>query len=374
MAESTNNPFEPGGTSIFDANSPKIITNNTNNTNINIKNPFDANSPKITTNNNSTNNQTNPNKSVKGLIRGKILRYPEKPISKMDDYLLITSLEYYPPGIGSKSNDVFIDFRSGDETNRSLADKDAQGNYYRKELDNVILPIPRAISDGQSASWGTDALSPMMAGAMAAGKSVVEGQDIPNGLAGAKNQIDDLLKSSTGQEGVKTAALAMAAKALTGNDENSVNNLVSRATGKIINPNVELLFNGVTLRSGFNFQFDLIPRNTTEGENIKQIIRLFKKSMLPSKNSGIGAKGFFIKGPKVFSLRFMRGKEDHPFLNKFKICALTNMSVDYSGSGQYASYWDATPVHMVMNLQFQELSPIYSEDYDGPFGEGGVGY
>ena len=40
------------------------------------------------------------------------------------------------------------------------------------------------------------------------------------------------------------------------------------------------------------------------------------------------------------------------------------MSVDYSGSGTYASYHDATPVHMVLNLQFQELSPIYAEDYD----------
>jgi hypothetical protein len=39
------------------------------------------------------------------------------------------------------------------------------------------------------------------------------------------------------------------------------------------------------------------------------------------------------------------------------------MSVNYTGSGTYATYSDATPVHMVMTLTFQELTPIYREDY-----------
>ena len=119
----------------------------------------------------------------------------------------------------------------------------------------------------------------------------------------------------------------------------------------------------------------MMPRSSTEGQNIRKIIRGFKKNMVPSKGAGTNAaSGFFVKSPKVFLLRFMQGDRDHPFLNKFKVCALTNMSVDYSGSGQYASYTDSTPVHMVMNLQFQELSPIYSEDYDSPAAQGGVGY
>ena len=158
---------------------------------------------------------------------------------------------------------------------------------------------------------------------------------------------------------MSTAAIALGMNALTGGD-GDINNLVSRATGNIINPNVELLFNGVQLRGGFNFVYDLIPRNQTESESIKNIIRTFKQQMLPNKRS----TGFFIKAPNVFRLKYMRGGKVHPFLNLFKICALTNMSVDYSGSGTYSSYHDATPVHMVLNLQFQELSPIYREDYD----------
>jgi hypothetical protein len=46
------------------------------------------------------------------------------------------------------------------------------------------------------------------------------------------------------------------------------------------------------------------------------------------------------------------------------------MGVNYTGSGTYATYSDATPVHMIMTLAFQELTPIYNEDYvdkDGEF-------
>ena len=61
-------------------------------------------------------------------------------------------------------------------------------------------------------------------------------------------------------------------------------------------------------------------------------------------------------------------------LNKFKICALTNVGINYTGSGQYASYNDSmgTPVHMQLSLNFTELEPIYREDYDQY--QGGSGF
>jgi hypothetical protein len=68
----------------------------------------------------------------------------------------------------------------------------------------------------------------------------------------------------------------------------------------------------------------------------------------------------------------MSGANPHPFLNKFKICALKGMSVNYTGSGTYATYADATPVHMIMTLNFQELTPIFAEDYKNS--DEGVGY
>ena len=74
----------------------------------------------------------------------------------------------------------------------------------------------------------------------------------------------------------------------------------------------------------------------------------------------------------------MKGGSDHPFLHKFKQCFLTDMSVNYTGEGTYATYGGlpkdggGTPVSMVMDLGFKELEPIYAGDYTDDLG--GVGY
>ena len=100
---------------------------------------------------------------------------------------------------------------------------------------------------------------------------------------------------------------------------------------------------------------------------IKDIILFFKKESATQKGStSEGAAGLFLKSPSVFKLQYMSGGKSHPFLHQFKMCALNAMSVNYTGSGTYATYSDATPVHMQMALSFQELTPIYREDYSNP--------
>ena len=282
---------------------------------------------------------------------GAPLRYPFKRIGADDDYMRFDVLEYKAPGVEGLSSGGGFDLRSTE---------DAFGSGTNTLLRSIILPLPKAISDGQGASWGDSSINALAAAGASAANAVTDGIKTP--LEATKEFVEKFgqeLGDKGTRESLSTAAIALGMNALTGGD-GDINNLVSRATGNIINPNVELLFNGVQLRGGFNFIYDLIPRNQTESESIKNIIRTFKQQMLPNKRS----TGFFIKAPNVFRLKYMRGGKVHPFLNLFKICALTNMSVDYSGSGTYASYHDATPVHMVLNLQFQELSPIYAEDYD----------
>ena len=150
----------------------------------------------------------------------------------------------------------------------------------------------------------------------------------------------------------------------------SVETILSRSTGQVLNPNLELLFNGVTLRN-FDFSFDFAPRSAEEGEEVKQIIRLFKQHMSAKSKANFGS-GLFIASPDIFQLTFKSGSSDHPFLFKFKPTALLGMSVDYNASGQYSTYKDGTPVHMSMVLRFKELNPIYAENYDEV--RTGVGY
>ena len=150
----------------------------------------------------------------------------------------------------------------------------------------------------------------------------------------------------------------------------SLDQVLARSQGKIFNPNMELLFDGVKLRS-FNFSFKLTPRDKNESTQIKYIIRSLKKNMAAKT---VEQGNLFLKTPNVFELSYMRGNVLHPFLNKFKQAALTDIKVNYTAENVYATYDDSTPISMILDLSFQEIQPIYEGDYDNEEGKIGVGY
>ena len=157
-----------------------------------------------------------------------------------------------------------------------------------------------------------------------------------------------------------------------GNNLNT-NSVLGRSQGTILNSNLELLFNGVNLRS-FPFSINFSPRNAQESQMVKYIIRAFKSSMAAKKRTEKpGQGGAFLGAPDIFSLEYRYKNTTHPFLNSFKHCALTGMTVNYTQSGTYATYHDGTPVNLRMNLTFKELNPIYQEDYMGLETNDGLG-
>ena len=285
-------------------------------------------------------------------------RYPLKNIDKSDDFLKIQSFEYVPPGLNLSLNT----FAQG-----SSDDKVESGEYGPKKIrGTVILPIPENIQDSNQVSWGGGEMGPIqtittgIAMKGISGKNVVE--QTAEATTTAFNKLISAARTGTTQSMVQTFFATKATEALIGVGDFNQN--LSRDTGSVFNSNIELLFSGVSLRAGFSFDFNMIPRSKKESDQIKDIIRFFKSEMAAKKGAETGAAaGLFIKSPSVFKLQYMSGGKSHPFLNQFKICALTNMSVNYTGSGTYATYSDATPVHMVMTLAFQELTPIYNEDY-----------
>jgi len=175
-------------------------------------------------------------------------------------------------------------------------------------------------------------------------------------------------------QGAVRAALSGAALGALGSNV-SARSVISRSTGQILNNNLELLFQGVNLRS-FPFSITFSPRSPGESTMVKDIIRNLKQSMAP-KTGDLAAgsnTGIFLKSPDVFQLRYLKDGHDHPFLNTFKLAALTGMTVNYTNAGTYTSYEDGTPVNIRMNLTFKELNPIYAEDYISESSGPGVGY
>lgn len=285
-------------------------------------------------------------------------RYPIKNINASDDFLKIESYKYEPPGLNLGDTGSFAQ-RSSDDV----------GYGKPTGRGTVILPMPQTIQDSNGASWGAGNMDPLQTATMGAAAKIIGNG---NPIETTKNAITNLISKSSGasqtangQNAVQTFFATKATEALTGNGD--FNQSLSRQTGAVLNSNTELLFNGVAPPRAFSFSFDLVPRSEAESKVIKEIILFFKKESATQKGGETGgAAGLFLKSPSVFKLQYMSGGKSHPFLHQFKMCALNAMSVNYTGSGTYATYSDATPVHMQMTLSFQELTPIYREDYSNP--------
>jgi len=322
-----------------------------------------------------------------------ILRYPYEALSSATDYLQMDILEYVPVAKNSQNTNGTGSLISGpgsrrNSLNNRVGYRSIGGltNRVLKDGGTILLQIPSQVQDGNSASYGDSRMNGLVAAAAQGATDIMSGiklddlggsiQEVGTKLAETKN---NALQGAGGVDGIKDITTkfltSKAVGALGGNV--SVNQLLARQSGEIFNPNMELLFNGPTLRS-FRFSFKMTPRSSAEAEQVKLIIRSFKRNMAPKTAAAANKSGsrgnFFLKSPNIFELRYRSGNQDHPFLHKFKQCFLTDVSVNYTGEGVYATYEDATPVSMILDLSFKELEPVYDVDYDSEQGQGGVGY
>ena len=76
------------------------------------------------------------------------------------------------------------------------------------------------------------------------------------------------------------------------------------------------------------------------------------------------ASYLFLKSPFTFRLQYLHRSSPHPFLNRFKECALQNLTINYAPEGQYATYGDGVPTAYEMQMQFTELEPVFNDDYE----------
>jgi len=281
------------------------------------------------------------------------LRYPNDMLDKETDYFHVQVLTYGRGNglTGGPSTDV-----------SNVSDVKSV----------ILLPMPSNIQDANAVSWGEDKMNSITAGAVTGTYNLMSNTNVGEVLKGNFDQVTDAF--NTGLKGtgldasgaVKLITQQLAAEAVNVFGGNvSIDQILARQSGQIFNPNLELLFNGVTLRD-FRFSFKMTPRDDKERDSVIKIIRTFKKYMA-AKKQGEGGK-LYLNTPNVFRLAYMKGGKRHPFLHRFKDCALKGVSVNYTGENVYATYVDGTPISIILDLNFQELTPIYNEEY----GEGDV--
>ena len=294
------------------------------------------------------------NKGISGT-----LYYPKDLASSNQDKIKFDILKYNPRGLQSGT----FGKEFGGES-RQLANRDAN----RGALATIWLPIPGGISDTNTAGWGDDKMNAFqLLEADIALKSITEG--LGKGAAVLGRAADSAGDPGTNEELRTALTNKFASLALQG--ENST--ILSRTTGQVLNPNLELLFTGPELRS-FSFTFKMSARGKPEADEIIKIIRTFKQSMSPQKSQS----QLFAKAPNTFRIQyFQAGNKEHTRIGKIKECALVSMTTNYTPEGQYATYYDGTMVSYEIQMQFKELEPIFNDEYgalDGANGSTHIGF
>ena len=261
--------------------------------------------------------------------------YPEslRQRNNAQDTLQITMIEYVPSG--------FDDSLAGVGNRNEIPGKS------KERAETVILPIPGGIRAENSTDWNSNEMTALDA-AKAQFLTTTGNEGVEAAIGGLKDKFD---KANMGQ--LKTALISALASGA-----GSAIPVLARTSGQIFNPNMELLFSGPAIRN-FSFDFQFAPRNDKEAKTVLQIIRFFKQGMAPIRSEG----KLFLKTPNVFELKYTHKGGEHKGLNKFKECALTNCTVDYTPDGNYSTFEDGIMTSYQMSLAFQELEPIYSDDY-----------
>ena len=276
---------------------------------------------------------------------GIVLRYPLSESRQVRyDYLQVAAYEHKP----NKFSDSGAGFRDADE------------RIGTSKGPRVFLPMQPGISESNNVGWGKGEANALdIAGFKTAQGAITRfGEGTAKDLGGAAKatmeQGINELKNLAGGVTTNDIASYFAGQAI-GNQ-----GLFTRGTGKVLNPNLELLFETPTLRT-FNYTFQFTPREEREALEVKEIIKFFKKNMAAKREKS----NLFLKTPNVFKLKYIfKNGDQHPFLNKIKMCALQNFTIDYTPAGSYMTYDDGSMTSYNVSLSFGELNPIYDTDFD----------
>jgi len=292
------------------------------------------------------------------------LRFPVDKVEDYDDYMQFTVYKYQPPFRKAKC----IGESGGSIYGSRYADYDTTGfgggELEQSEFKKVILYMPEDIRDAHTRGWGEKGVGNIeRAGLRAAGQAIDTMPNLLSNLdsANAKAAIQGMAPRDAAQQG-KALAKALGIRAAAGATGVDANIITGGLLGQVINPNLEVLFDGIGLRS-FDFNWTLVPRNSRESKVIKEIIWQFKKASAPSME----ADGWFMKVPYVFKIQYKQGSKDNHWLNKIKACALQSIGVSYTAAGSYSTMEDGSPTAVNLSLSFKELKQVISEDFGDSF-------
>ena len=165
--------------------------------------------------------------------------------------------------------------------------------------------------------------------------------------------------------------------------------------GSVLNPNVETLYESPQQRE-FSMTYKLVPRNETEANIIKDIVKTFRYAAAPGwgdrtehggwsvnnrgKDGDMTAKKTKLKGegmgevsenfitvPWLCQFVFQTGSKPNENLPIIKPCAIKKVGVNYTPDGTYATYGDGSMLSTEITLTFLETKLIFKQDIENGY-------
>ena len=220
--------------------------------------------------------------------------------------------------------------------------------------DSIAIYLPPNVKDATSVGYNNAEMG--VIGAAAAGSAGVVDALRKGDLSGLASTLGTAAKDL-----LATAGLGLGSEflgTLAGVDPEGLKGFAKKAFGQASNPYMEVLFEGVEMRT-FTYNFTFSPRNKEETEDVKKIISMFRFHMMPELNGGSSA---FMTLPSTFDIHYMYQvtpdeSNENNYYTKIATCVLKGCDVDYTPNG-VKSFASGAPTQITMSLSFQETEML----------------
>ena len=295
-----------------------------------------------------------------GGVDGNTKKWPKDALEAKTDYVFFQFGKFVPP--------FSSDAQTGTTTRRQGYNASVDKMKVDTNLPTIMLPIPQDLGHETQQAWQGKAFTGLGRSAI----SAMAGGDFNM----IKNKAGDFTGNIKSIQDSLTSGLLNMLPGVGGNLD--VSDISGATRGVVLNPNAELLYDGPEMRE-IGMSFKMVPKNPSEAEDIREIVRTFRKAALPqwggteddgdfgTINDDESQRENFIRVPRLCKFTFMKGSKPHEWVTQFKPCAISNVTVNYTPDGTFATYFDGSPVATELRLNFQETKLIFADEVAAGF-------
>ena len=234
----------------------------------------------------------------------------------------------------------------------------------------VSLPLPQDLSEQHSVR-----INPQDTGLL--GMFTDQIKSIITGVQGKETRSSaDLAEDSMGimYAGAKNAVNRNIGLNVLGINGEQAAETAGQFLKAVPNPHISVFFNGVDMRPEMEFSWLFTARNEAESGTIKNIIREFKRRILPAVSTGAQNLMAYPQMVKLtlfpWGENFIEGFNWSGTMPIYKLGLISAIHVNYSPNGlSFFNDGAASPTFVVFSFTFQEIEVITGKDYgnrDGP--------